>query len=396
MNEAGDGESFFSDDNGIEEAAWDAPIHFVYLALWPTPDAPMPTVFKENLDIYRSANGAQRVKVWDAEQVRRLIETRHAPDVLAAYLAASPVQKSDLARYAILATHGGWYFDLDTGVDCKPPKKKSTDGKLRGAAGLAAARQATVDALHTCSNSVAALEAFVETNKRADDDQDPNDEDLLYGNVAGGGGGEINHEGSFGVNHAAGLLGDVKPTAVLFWERGRLSTSEAAFAARRLCRRGLPEWRTRLSNYAIYARKGAPVMARALNIAVERLRTAAAAKKLSGGGFSCRKPFADEEEGREYEVLFTTGPDVVTEAAAALAVGAKTVGARESPIKGNVVGPDVDTALSFAEMDGSPSEAHALVGDAGSHILLVDPGPMVLNANSWTWRGAGNAAMKQP
>ena len=284
------------------------------------------------------------------------------------------------------------------------------DPTRRGAVGRAAAREAAADALHTCSNSVASLEAFLESGKKQ---EEPGEEDLLYGNVAGGGGGgEINHEGSFGVGHAEGLLGDGAPTATLFWERGRLSTQEAAAAARRPCRRGLPEWRTRLANYAIYARKGAPVMARALNIAVERLRTAAAAKKLVGGGltgdtasggggggsggYSCRKPGGGEEEGREYEVLFTTGPDVVSEAAAALAAGANTVGARETPALSGVVGPNVHAAMSFAEDDKSPAEAHALVGGAGSHVLLVDPGAMVLNSNTWSWRGKGNAATQKP
>ena len=84
-------------------------------------------------DARRSANGAQRVKVWDAAKVRRLLETHHSPEVLAAYVAASPIQKADVARYAILATHGGWYFDLDTGIDCQPPKtsESSSSGPWR-------------------------------------------------------------------------------------------------------------------------------------------------------------------------------------------------------------------------------------------------------------------------
>lgn len=103
-------------------------------------------------------------------------------------------------------------------------------------------------------------------------------------------------------------------------------------------------------------------------------------------------PGGREEEARIYEVLFSTGPDVVSEAAAALAVGAKTVGGRETPAGGEGAGHPSEAAAA----DESPSEAHALIGGTGSHVLLVDPGPMVVNANSWSWRGSGNVAMKEP
>jgi len=78
-----------SEGGGIEEAAWDAPIHFVYLALWPVLDAPLPDAFARNLDMWRAANGAERVKLWDRQQVLHLIQSRHSPHVLAAYQAAS-------------------------------------------------------------------------------------------------------------------------------------------------------------------------------------------------------------------------------------------------------------------------------------------------------------------
>ena len=360
-----------SDRSGlIEEAAWDAPIHFVYLARWPTPGSPMPEAFKRNLDMWRSANGAQRVKVWDADGVSRLVRSKHGPDVATVYDSASSIQQADLARYAILAAEGGWYFDLDVGVDCHPSSRPPAGVTHAGA-----------ETLRACTNSVAALEAFLEQGVA----QPSTEEDLLYGGAMDGGA-EL-REGSFGVASSAGFLGEDAPSAVLFWERGRLSVAEAVESARRPCRRGLPEWRTRVANYAMYARPGAPMMATALALAVERVKVlgrkpAAGAGGWRVGGSPCARFPGGEEEGREYEVVFSTGPDVMSEAAATVAGGA----ARRRPTGA--------TASATAANDGSPSEPHALIGPTGSRVLLVDPGAMVVNANSWSWRGAGNVAME--
>jgi hypothetical protein len=50
---------------------------------------------------------------------------------------------------------------------------------------------------------------------------------------------------------------------------------------------------------------------------VERLSLQSAAA-AAGGGSTCRKSggSAGDKEGKEYEVVFTTGPDVVSEAGA--------------------------------------------------------------------------------
>ena len=64
-------------------------------------------------------------------------------------------------------------------------------------------------------------------------------------------------------------------------------------------------------------------------------------------------------------VLFTSGPDVVSEA---------VQGAREA------------VAFGARGADAAP-----LAG-----VAVLDPGPLIVNANSFTWRGHGNPALAKP
>lgn len=52
-------------------------------------------------------------KLWMEDDIVELIKTRYSDDVLKAYMSLKPLAyKADLARYCIIHTYGGWYFDL--------------------------------------------------------------------------------------------------------------------------------------------------------------------------------------------------------------------------------------------------------------------------------------------
>ena len=111
----------------------------------------------------------------------------------------------------------------------------------------------------------------------------------------------------------------------------------------------MPEHPLRLANYALFcAAPGCALAERALELAAARLGARA--------GAGC-----DDE----YGVLFTSGPDVVSEA---------VQGARE--------------AVTFGARG---ADAAPLAG-----VAVLDPGPLIVNANSFTWRGHGNPALAEP
>lgn len=59
-----------------------------------------------------TSNGIRNVRVWGPGEVEDII-TEWFPWALDAWHAAVPIQRCDLARYAVVARHGGWYADLD-------------------------------------------------------------------------------------------------------------------------------------------------------------------------------------------------------------------------------------------------------------------------------------------
>jgi hypothetical protein len=269
-------------------------INFVFLGLWPHKGSSMPSSFRKNLASWRAHNdmAAFPVKLWSLDDVLALVHTEglFPRQVVDAFGYASPIQKADLARYCILAAHGGWYFDLDTGVQC------SGSG------------------LSSCTNNLRTL-----LDKR-----------------------------SFGLAQKSGAL---------FWERGPLSMQERDNSARRACRHGSQEYPLRLSNYALYARdaKGLQFFSTVLDLAACRVLREREAK----GGCN-----------QEYTVLFTTGPDVTSE----VAQGQRAVG--------KVCG-------------GSRGYGAAATTSADAlNMLVVDPKSLVVNANSFTWRGASNSALR--
>ena len=110
-------------------------ISFVFLGLWPRHGSPMPSGFRKNLESWRTHNDEAyfHVKLWSLNDILALIHTEglFSREVVDAFNYASPIQKADLARYCILAVHGGWYFDLDTGVQCSTGGLSGCTNNLR-------------------------------------------------------------------------------------------------------------------------------------------------------------------------------------------------------------------------------------------------------------------------
>lgn len=291
-------------------------LHFVYLGLWG--GSAMPFRFSQNLDRWKEANIGRETRVWNLGDVRRVLRGLEAavPGIQDTFeRSASPIQKADMARYAILYAYGGWYFDLDSGVECKYESILRGDGPARG-----------------CSNRLDQFEAFLTSQAE-------------QASVAQGGSDHM---------------------VTVFWERGRLSLEDATQSARRTCRQGVPEYRTRLANYGIWSSKGNPIWVDTLKLAIQRLRALQSGVSCGGGSSE------GAVRAKEYEVLWATGPDLLTES---------VLGVRES------VGPGV-AGLA----DPAPS-APALFTRDSHRILIVDPKAHLYNANTWSWRGKANPAM---
>ena len=111
------------------------------------------------------------------------------------------------------------------------------------------------------------------------------------------------------------------------------------------------EYPFRLSNYALYARdeKGLRFFRAVLDLAVCRVLLD-----------------RDEQSGcdPEYNVLYTTGPDVISE----VAQGQRSIGKC-----GGIAAATSAKALN---------------------MLMADPKSLVMNANSFTWRGRSNSALR--
>lgn len=264
-------------------------IHFVYLELWPGG-----STFQENLRQWRRVNPQFTITVWSLKLVNALFR-EYFPDTFHIFQKSSPIQKSDLARYAILAAKGGWYFDLDVTIHCK------ANARVRGG--------------FKCQNDMISME-------QAD----------FFKKGKGGGG-------------------------TLFFERQPLSKKEQVQSTKRTCRRNIPEYKNRLANYALHSnnQQGQFFFRNVLYTAICRVAASTSATRHSS---TCTDP--------EYNILFTTGPDVLTEVAYGNRQVEGECGKFQIPLS--------DNAKKYS-------------------INIVDPKLMVMNANSFTWRGSNNKAM---
>jgi hypothetical protein len=263
----------------------------------------MPPKFQTNLNVWKDNNpNSIAIKLWNAPQLEQLFQ-HHYPTVYPIYKHASPIQKSDMARYAILAHHGGWYFDLDASIHCGV----KDDGSKR---------QRTTS--NHCLNDLTSL--------------------------------------------LSSSFFKPKSSGTLFWERGPLSPTELLQSTHRPCRRKIPEYKHRLANYAMHAAtvEGQRFFLNVLHAAACRVTTL--------------QDLACSHKDQEYSVLFSTGPDVLTEVA---------YGNRRVWQQGDPVGNDKCVGLLPVRFEDN---AHT------HRMNVVDPKAMVLNANSFSWRGKENAA----
>jgi hypothetical protein len=145
-------------------------------------------------------------------------------------------------------------------------------------------------------------------------------------------------------------------TAALFWEMGRLTLQEQAKSAKELVRRGLPEYRTRLSNYCIWSKPNSKLIKCAIELASSRI-------------LYVQKNFnLTTVEQRIPVTLYSSGPDVVTECA---------FGVRRSD-----------------EMDGTTTKSNMMEEEdevvkyhmTRDKVLVVDPGPNLINGNTFSWK----------
>jgi hypothetical protein len=149
-------------------------------------------------------------------------------------------------------------------------------------------------------------------------------------------------------------------SALTFWEMGRLSKyTQSESASLHPVRRQIPEYRTRIANYAFWCKPGCGVLQRVLGLAMHRVHRT--------------RSVAANSEDIDYLILYTTGPDAFTEA---------SIGIRDadySPLEGTAVveGPVTE-----------PVEKRWLSPD---QVLVVDPGPLLWNGNTFSWRGSAAA-----
>lgn len=100
-----------------DEPATPRTVHLVF-GFW-DPPSPLPDFVQEALAHWRSV-GAQP-RLWTPDAVQDVINRHMGADVQAAFAAASPIQKSDLARYIVVYLFGGWYADIDVRYVAPPP-----------------------------------------------------------------------------------------------------------------------------------------------------------------------------------------------------------------------------------------------------------------------------------
>eukprot|EP00527_Entomoneis_sp_CCMP2396_P006388 CAMPEP_0198155282 /NCGR_PEP_ID=MMETSP1443-20131203/69053_1 /TAXON_ID=186043 /ORGANISM="Entomoneis sp., Strain CCMP2396" /LENGTH=337 /DNA_ID=CAMNT_0043822027 /DNA_START=35 /DNA_END=1048 /DNA_ORIENTATION=+ len=159
-----------------------------------------------------------------------------------------------------------------------------------------------------------------------------------------------------GDNSVAALMKavDLNPsihTAALFYEKGRLTEEEAVWSAHDIGRDGLPEYRTRLSNYALWSRPRSKLMECAVQLATYRIL------KVSKEDLDL--------DSRLLATLYSSGPDVVTECA---------FGVREKGFQGSAGRPLQD------------EEEVVQSNITKDKVLVKDPGPNIVNGNTFSWK----------
>jgi mannosyltransferase OCH1-like enzyme len=83
-------------------------IHQIYITNSPSP------VANTKIEAVKSKH---EHKLWDNDSIRQLLTDHFEPDVLWAYDELVPYSfKADLAKYAIVYVHGGWYMDISFSV----------------------------------------------------------------------------------------------------------------------------------------------------------------------------------------------------------------------------------------------------------------------------------------
>jgi hypothetical protein len=150
-------------------------------------------------------------------------------------------------------------------------------------------------------------------------------------------------------------------SAMTFWEMGRLSKASAIESARiHPIRRQIPEYQTRLANYAFWCKPGCALLKRVLGLAMHRVQ-----RTRQRGGH--------DASDVDYRILYTTGPDVFTEA---------SIGIRDK---------DYTPPKSLAAHKGSGAEPLEKRWLSPDQVLVVDPGPLLWNGNTFSWRGSSEA-----
>lgn len=88
-------------------------LHYVWLDFSdPDADAPVEARFAGNLEGCRRLHEGWQVRVWGASAILQLLRAAY-PGLLPLYSASKPVERTDIARLAIVHRFGGVYMDTD-------------------------------------------------------------------------------------------------------------------------------------------------------------------------------------------------------------------------------------------------------------------------------------------
>ena len=131
------------------------------------------------------------------------------------------------------------------------------------------------------------------------------------------------------------------------------------------------EVRTRIANFLFWGRRESPVLKRALDIAASRL-TSLHGKPGNGSNPGSGSGNLHRYSNSEYAIIYSSGPDVLSEAAMRLP-GGKDLSGRLTP-DGRAKTVDGETVL----------------------VPLLDFAPFVTHGHAATWEGEGNAAVVGP
>lgn len=91
----------------LYDIAINSPVHQILLAR-----GDLDTLPTQKIDAMKSLFKGDYT-LWTEEKIVTLLKDKFSPEVLEAYLSIKPLAfKADLARYCIVYTYGGWYFDI--------------------------------------------------------------------------------------------------------------------------------------------------------------------------------------------------------------------------------------------------------------------------------------------